>query len=150
MCAVHDVEPELARLPRFRKSPSVASSQGPTASALANAAIAASRVGSYPCAAQRISPLWPLAHIQGRPCDAARRGARACCQALDGRDFPTSERRHVGAAPTCLSEDGHRVDWRPLRDKGGVIDLRRPPYLAGKRLTLEDTIEWFRRRLHRE
>ena len=28
-----DVEPELARLPRFRKSPSVASSQGPTASA---------------------------------------------------------------------------------------------------------------------
>ena len=28
---------------------------------LANAAIAASRVGWYPCAARRISPLWPLA-----------------------------------------------------------------------------------------
>src|SRR5262245_45956640 len=33
----------------------------------ANAAIAASRVGSYPCAARRRSSLWPLAHIQGRP-----------------------------------------------------------------------------------
>jgi hypothetical protein len=33
---------------------------------LANAAIAASRVGSYPCAARRISPLWLEAHIQGR------------------------------------------------------------------------------------
>jgi hypothetical protein len=33
---------------------------------LANAAIAASRVGSYPYAARRMSPLWPLAHIHGR------------------------------------------------------------------------------------
>jgi hypothetical protein len=33
---------------------------------LANAAIAASRVGSEPCAARRISPLWPLAHIHRR------------------------------------------------------------------------------------
>jgi 3-octaprenyl-4-hydroxybenzoate carboxy-lyase len=32
---------------------------------LANAAIAASRVGSYPSAARLMSPLWPLAHIQG-------------------------------------------------------------------------------------
>jgi hypothetical protein len=35
---------------------------------MANAAIWASRLGSWPCAARRISPLWPLAHIQGRPC----------------------------------------------------------------------------------
>jgi hypothetical protein len=34
-------------------------------------AIAASCVGSYPCAARRILPLWPLAHIQGRSCGAA-------------------------------------------------------------------------------
>jgi hypothetical protein len=33
---------------------------------LANAVIAASRVGSYPYAARRMSPLWPLAHIHGR------------------------------------------------------------------------------------
>jgi hypothetical protein len=32
---------------------------------LANAAIAASRVASWPCVAQLISPLWSLAHIQG-------------------------------------------------------------------------------------
>jgi hypothetical protein len=32
---------------------------------LANAAIAASRVGSYPYAARRMSSLWPLAHIHG-------------------------------------------------------------------------------------
>ena len=37
---------------------------------LANAAIAASRVGSYPWAARRMWPLWPLAHIHGRSCGA--------------------------------------------------------------------------------
>jgi|SRR5262245_2231797 len=35
---------------------------------LANAVIAAARVASYPCAARRMSPLWPLAHIQKRSC----------------------------------------------------------------------------------
>jgi hypothetical protein len=35
----------------------------------ANAAIAASRVGSYPCAARRMWPLWPLAHMW-RSCGA--------------------------------------------------------------------------------
>jgi hypothetical protein len=34
----------------------------------ANAAIAASRVGSCPCAARSMSPLWPLAHFH----DSAR------------------------------------------------------------------------------
>jgi hypothetical protein len=38
---------------------------------LANACIAASRVGSYPCAARlTVAAEWPLAHIQGRPCGA--------------------------------------------------------------------------------
>jgi hypothetical protein len=42
---------------------------------LANATIATARVGSYPCAARLVSPLWPLAHIQGGP--SARIGTEA-------------------------------------------------------------------------
>src|SRR5262245_32476668 len=46
---------------------------------LANAFIAASRVGSYPCVARLISPLCPLAHIQGRSCN---REVRHCQSAF--------------------------------------------------------------------
>jgi hypothetical protein len=42
-----------------------------TSPLLANAAIAAQRVGSWPCAARlTVAAEWPLAHIQGRPCGA--------------------------------------------------------------------------------
>jgi hypothetical protein len=44
----------------------------------ANAAIAASRVGSYPCATRRISPLCPLAHIRSKEKSPGTAGAQVC------------------------------------------------------------------------